>query len=86
MIDIQTETLLNLHEAAQRIPAYRTGRRCHVSALNRWISRGCVAVSGRLVRLDAVRLGNRWVTSVQALQRFADRLTRTGWEPLADAR
>jgi hypothetical protein len=27
------------------------------------------------VRLEAVRVGSRWVTSLEALQRFADRLT-----------
>jgi hypothetical protein len=27
------------------------------------------------VRLEAVRLGGRWVTSREALQRFAERLT-----------
>jgi hypothetical protein len=27
------------------------------------------------VRLEAVRLGGRWLTSREALQRFADRLT-----------
>jgi hypothetical protein len=33
------------------------------------------APSGDLVRLEAVRLGGRWLTSREALQRFAEALT-----------
>jgi hypothetical protein len=30
---------------------------------------------GKRVRLEAVRLGGRWLTSVQAIERFIDRQT-----------
>jgi hypothetical protein len=33
------------------------------------------SLSGEIVRLEAARLGSRWVTSREALQRFAERLT-----------
>ena len=36
---------------------------------------GVTAPSGEKVRLEGVRLGNRWITSKEALQRFAEQLT-----------
>jgi hypothetical protein len=36
---------------------------------------GTKAPDGRVVRLEAIRLGGRWLTSVEALQRFAAALT-----------
>jgi hypothetical protein len=41
----------------------------------RWIVKGAKAPDGTTVRLDATRLGGRWLTSREALQRFGDRLT-----------
>jgi hypothetical protein len=41
----------------------------------RWITSGAKSPTGEVVRLEAVRLGGRWVTSAAALQRFAERLT-----------
>jgi Protein of unknown function (DUF1580) len=66
MIDITTEKLLSMSQAARLIPPSRSGRATHTSTLVRWIHRG---VRGR--RLDAVRIGGSWVTSVEALARFA---------------
>jgi hypothetical protein len=43
--------------------------------LLRWILTGAKSPSGELVKLEALRLGNRWITSCEALQRFAERLT-----------
>ena len=75
MIDLTVETPLPLAAAAAQIPPARNGRRCHLSTVLRWVLRGAKAPDGTLVRLEAVRLGGRWVTSAQALQRFAERLT-----------
>jgi hypothetical protein len=69
-IDLATETLVSLAEAAKSIPPSRNGRRTHLSTILRWILHG---VDG--VRLEGVRLGGRWLTSREALQRFAERLT-----------
>jgi hypothetical protein len=65
MIDIHTEKLQTLTEAARLLPD-----RPHVSTLYRWAQRG---VKG--VRLETVVVGGRRYTSVEALQRFAQRLT-----------
>lgn len=71
---ILRESLLTLKQAAAAVPPYR-GRKTHVSTIFRWIVHG---IGG--VRLEAARYGARWVTSREALERFAQRLTeaRTG--------
>ncbi len=66
MIDIKTEKLLSMSQAVRLIPPSRSGRSTHTSTLVRWIHRG---VRGR--RLEAVRIGGSWFTSLEALARFA---------------
>ena len=68
LIEIENEKLLSLREAAKRIPSTRSGRAIHVATVYRWINRG---VDG--VKLEAVRVGGGLFTSVESLQRFADR-------------
>ena len=70
MIDLEREHLISLAQAAKLRPAGRQGRPTHVSTVYRWISRG---VRGH--RLEAIRLGGAWYTSVSALQRFANLLS-----------
>jgi len=41
----------------------------------RWILNGTKRQDGQLVRLEALRMGSRWITSVEAIQRFAEALT-----------
>lgn len=64
-----TESLLTLSEAARELP-----NRPHLATLFRWVNPGC-----RGVRLEVVKLGGKTLTSREALQRFADRLS--GGEP-----
>jgi hypothetical protein len=75
MIDLTTETPLPLAAAVKLVPPARTGKRTHLSTLLRWILTGAKAPDGSLVKLEAIRIGNRWMTSKPALQRFAERLT-----------
>src|SRR5262245_60859728 len=75
MFDLTTEATLTLAEAAKLVPAGRGGKRTHLSTLLRWIAFGAKTPGGQTVRLEALRLGGRWVTSREALQRFAERLT-----------
>jgi hypothetical protein len=70
MINLLTERVITLVEAARLVPPGRGGRPTHLSTLLRWIHPGV-----RGVQLEAARLGGRWVTSREALQRFAERLT-----------
>ncbi len=87
MLDLTTETPLSLEAAARLVPPARGGKRCHLSTILRWIIDGSRAPDGSRVRLEAVRLGGKWVTSAAALQRFAERLTpRPADTPEAPAR
>jgi hypothetical protein len=70
VIDFMHEKLLPLAEAAKQVPPNRNGRPVHVSTLVRWIHHG---VGG--VRLEARRLGGRWVTTLEALDRFSQAQT-----------
>ena len=61
MIDLQTEKLVPISQAAALLPG-----RPSTATLWRWRLRG---VKGR--RLESVEIGGRVYTSVEALQRFA---------------
>ena len=76
-IDLQTEEVLSLTDAAKALPPV-DGRRPHVSTIWRWCRRGV-----RGVHLEHARIGHRVVTSQQALSRFAQRLAETDADPPA---
>ena len=71
---LQDESLISLSQAAARFPGHRGAERLHPATLTRWILKGVKAVDGRRVKLEAVRVGCRWLTSEPALRRFADAL------------
>jgi hypothetical protein len=75
MFDTTIGTPIPLAEAAKYVPPARQGKKTHLSTLLRWILTGVRTRSGEIVRLEALRLGNRWMTSREAIQRFAERLT-----------
>jgi hypothetical protein len=75
MFDLTIETSLSLAEACRLVPPSRRGKKTHLSTLLRWITSGAKTPDGRTIRLQALRLGGRWVTSREALQRFAEALT-----------
>jgi hypothetical protein len=70
MIDIASERVISFAEAADRLPRRRKGRKPHVATLYRWAQRGC-----RGVVLETVQVGATRCTSIEALQRFCDRLS-----------
>ena len=70
MINIEKETTLSLSEAARHLPAI-DGKKPHASTLWRWCRKG---VGPKQTRLEYVRFGHRIVTSVEAIQRFTERL------------
>lgn len=86
-INLQNESLLGLAEAARRLPSFRRGRPVNPATIFRWIHDGIRLPDGRIVRLEAVRLGGRWITSVEAMQRFAAAQTpAAGAGPIAQVR
>lgn len=76
MIDIQAETVLSFAEATDHLPRRRGRRKPHVTTLYRWAQRGC-----RGVKLETIQVGGTKCTSLEALQRFFDRLAGTSDEP-----
>jgi hypothetical protein len=74
MIDLSSETIISLRQGARDLPPARRDRPVTISCLLRWILDGVETPTGR-VHLEAIRLGGRWLTSREALQRFAERLT-----------
>ena len=71
MIDLRNEEPITLAAAAKMFPPTRQGRPISLSAIFRWISDGIKGPEGKRIRLDAARIGGRWLTSVAALERFA---------------
>jgi hypothetical protein len=82
MIDITSDDTLTLAGACRILPRGRHGSRPHLSTVLRWILHGAPAPDGRRVKLAAVRVGCKWVTSRAALQEFVHALTpRLAGEP-----
>lgn len=75
MIDLAAEIPIPLAAAAKLIPPGRGGKKTHLSTVLRWILDGAPGPGGARIRLEALRLGGRWMTTREALQRFAERLT-----------
>ena len=75
MLDTTTEKPIPLAEACKLVPPARQGKRTHLSTLLRWIMPGARNPAGEMVHLEAIRIGARWMTSREALQRFAEALT-----------
>ena len=70
MIDVSTEHVISLADAARSLPARRAGKRPHVSCLYRWTVSGC-----RGIILESVQIGATRCTSRQGLERFFAALT-----------
>ena len=69
MIDIQNEQTISFNEAVDLLPK-RRGRKPHIASIHRWATRGFDGVT-----LEYCKLGGVRITSVEAIQRFVDRLT-----------
>jgi hypothetical protein len=70
VIDISSEEVISLTQAAKRLPCRRGGKRPNVANLYRWSQVGC-----RGIRLETICIGATRCTSMEALQRFFDALT-----------
>lgn len=74
-IDVFKEEVLSLTQATQRLPKVTRGKKLHVSTLWRWTIGGKRCPDGSIARLETVKIGGTTCTSIEALQRFFDRLT-----------
>lgn len=70
MMNICTERVISLTEAAAMLPRRRRGRKPHPSTLYRWSVAGC-----RGVVLETCQVGGTRCTTVEALERFVAKLT-----------
>jgi hypothetical protein len=64
---ITDETLISLPEVCRLLPPGRNGARPALGTVLRWILSGSRAPDGTLVKLEAVRVGAKWLTSREAL-------------------
>ena len=73
MINIDTETVVTFREASKKLPIRREGKKPHVATFYRWSKCGL-----RGVCLETIQVGGTLCTSLEALQRFFDRLSHGG--------
>jgi len=76
MSEILKEEKLSIYDAAALFQGRTPGKNLCFSTIWRWILKGAHDVDGNIVRLEAVRLGGRWVTSREAIARFSENLTK----------
>jgi hypothetical protein len=78
---ILSETTVTVAEVAARLPGARAATRVHPATVTRWILTGARTPSGCRVRLEAARVGGRWITSSEAVARFVAALTAPATPP-----
>jgi hypothetical protein len=75
---------LSLSAAGRLFPGHRGGTSVDPSTVFRWVTRGTRTPGGVFVKLEAVRVGVRWLTSRGAVARFVAALTAaSGPAPVA---
>lgn len=67
MIDVKTETLINLSEAAAMVPSCKPGKKTNIATIRRWITKGHNGI-----RLESVGRPGGTLTSREAVQRFLE--------------
>lgn len=72
IIDVNTEQVLTLSSLAKRLPHRRNDRPVCPATIHRWRQPGV-----RGIRLECVRIGGIWHTSLEAYQRWVERLTKS---------
>jgi len=71
MIDPNNEEVLSLSATTKELPARRGGKKPHVSCIYRWTTIGCKGVI-----LESIQIGGTRCTSLEALGRFFEKLTK----------
>lgn len=69
------ETPISFAQGARLLPPGRQGRPVSPVTIYRWTKNGVRRPDGTTVKLESVRVGGRWLTSVEALARFSERLS-----------
>jgi hypothetical protein len=74
-LDLTKEAGIRPAQAARLVPPLRHGKPTHPATIVRWIVAGRPDGRGGRIYLEGARLPSGWVTSAEALARFAARLT-----------
>ena len=69
------ERLFSFAAIAAKLPGHRGNSHVNASTIFRWATKGVRTASGEVVRLQAVRLGTSWKSSLEAVERFTAKLT-----------
>ena len=77
---------LNPTQAARYFASSRGDRPTHKSRVVRYILDGVVGPNGDRVYLEALRQGNQWVTTPEAIQAFCEALTPRPARPQSGSR
>lgn len=83
-LNLADERRIGLKEAASLYPSFREGKPTHLSTVWRHITQGVRLANGDTIRLEAYRLGGRWTTSVESIERYMKRLTSGALGELTD--
>jgi hypothetical protein len=83
LIDVFAADVMSLAEAAKRLPKARNGKKAHVTTIYRWATAGLRSHDDAVFRLETVKVGGTTCTSLGAMQRFFERLSRPTPEPLS---
>jgi hypothetical protein len=75
LTEIQSGDGLSLSAAGRLFPGHRGGASVDPSTVFRWVTKGTRTTGGRAVKLEAARVGGRWLTSRGAVGRFVAALT-----------
>ncbi|HEX4612611.1 MAG TPA: DUF1580 domain-containing protein [Urbifossiella sp.] len=73
--EIQAGGGLTLAAVGKLFPSHRGPGTMDPATVFRWVTNGSKATDGRAVRLEAVRVGQRWLTSRVAVARYVSALT-----------
>jgi len=72
-MSLLSETIIFMADVPVYVPLHG-GRSVTTPCVRNWIRRGIGTPAGR-IRLEAARMGGRWITSREALERFTRALT-----------
>ena len=71
LIALTQEKIIPLRDVPKHLPPRPNGKKLHISACYRWIGPGI-----RGIRLESIKVGGTTCTSLEAIQRFSERLTQ----------
>ena len=74
MIDLANQQGLSPKEAAILLPSYKGGKPSHPSKIIRLITKGTRLPNGSVERLEALRIGNQWITTAEAIRTYGERV------------